>query len=132
MSSYTTKAIDDAITEARNLVNDIGFNGQGYRNSQVTLVTYLNTALRALYSLRPDAFIANPMLGLPTSTPIVTYDLTDLGLVPATPFPVDDRMFFSPVVIYMAGLIELADDEFTDTARSAQLMAAFKALLVAP
>lgn len=129
---YLKKTIDDVVTEARLLVNDVGFNGQGYRNSQQTVISYVNTALRNLYALRPDAFINNPLLSLPAATPIPTYYLTDLGLTPATLLPVDDRMFFSPLVVYVAGLIELADDEFTESARSAQLMAAFKAMLVAP
>lgn len=129
---YATKSLDDVITEARVVVNDIGINGQAFRIPQTTYIAYFNTALRNLYTLRPDAFINNPLLSLPAPTPIPTYYVSDLGLTPATPLPVDDRMFFSPLVIYIAGLVELGDDEFTESARSAQLLTSFKQMLVAP
>ena len=139
MSSTTGKTIDDAISEARAMVNDNTlFNGtvQPTRNSDSVYVTYLNSALRALYQLRPDAFIGNFTQGILTTATVLTYSTSDLQAidgvanmtppVPATPFPADDRQFYNPVVAYMAGRIELADDAYTDTARSAQLLAAFK------
>jgi hypothetical protein len=54
-----------------------------------------------------------------------TYAPADLGLDPPTPFPLDDRLFFWPIVTYIAARIELGDDEFTESARSAQLLQAF-------
>lgn len=122
MSDTSTKTIDDALFEARTVVNDTQIP---YRNPDSTLIVYLNTALRALYSIRPDAFIGDFSSGVITNNAVETYYTTDLGLTPKTPFPVDDRLFYAPVVSYIAGRIEIQDDEFTDTARSQQLMASF-------
>lgn len=127
MSTATSKTIDDAINEARLAVNDATVP---FRNTDATYLSYLNSALRALYSVRPDAFIGNFTQGILSAVTILTYDATDLQSyvtppVPATPFPADDKFFFNPVVAYIAGRIELSDDEYTDTARSQQLMAAF-------
>jgi hypothetical protein len=138
MSSATSKTIDDAILEARAMVNDATFVSgilSPTRNSDTLYLQYLNSALRAMYSVRPDAFIGNFTQGILTQVTILTYDTTDLQSpdgtpnptppTPATPFPADDRFFFNPVVAYMAGRIELSDDEYTETSRSQQLLAAF-------
>ena len=122
MSDTTVKSIDDALFEARTIVNDLQ---QPYRNADATLVTFLNSALRALYSVRPDAFIGNFSSGIISNNAVETYYTTDLGLTPPTPFPVDDRLFFNPVVSFIAGRIEIADDEFVYNSRSAQLMQSF-------
>lgn len=138
MSSATSKTIDDAILEARAMVNDSTLvNGvlNPTRNSDTLYLTYLNSALRALYSVRPDAFIGNFTQGILTQVTVLTYDTTDLQAadgvpnptppVPPTPFPADDKFFFNPVVAYIAGRVELSDDEYTETSRSQQLLAAF-------
>lgn len=122
MATTDTKTIDDAITEARAVVND---RQVPYRNPDTLYVMYLNSALRQVYAIRPDAYIGDFSSGIISNNAVVSYDITDLGLSPATPFPVDDRLFFNPVVAYIAGRVELADDEYTETARSAQLLAAF-------
>lgn len=122
MATTDTKTIDDSLFEARTIVNDTQVP---FRNPDTTLLIYLNTALRAVYAVRPDAYIGDFSSGVITNNAVMTYDATDLGLVPATPFPVDDRLFFSPVVAYIAARIEIQDDEFTESARSAQLMASF-------
>lgn len=127
MATATSKTLDDAISEARIAVNDATVP---YRNPDTTYLSYLNSALRAMYSVRPDAFIGNFTQGILTATTILTYDATDLQSyitppIPATPFPADDRFFFNPVVAYMAARIELADDEYTENARSTQLMQSF-------
>ena len=94
------------------------------RNSDTLYLTYLNSALRALYSVRPDAFIGNFSQGILSAVTILTYDTSDLQApdgvpnslppVPATPFPADDRFFFNPVVAYIAGRVELSDDDELD------------------
>lgn len=122
MVTQVTKSIDDCLLEARAAVND---NQAPFRNPDTTLLEYLNTALRTVYALRPDAYVGNFTQGILTSNAANTYSEGDLGLDPATPFPLDDRLFYAPVIFYIAGRIELADDEFTDTARSQQLMMAF-------
>lgn len=122
MSTTTVKSIDDALAEARTIVNDTQLP---FRNANDTLLLYLNTALRALYALRPDAYIGDFSSGIISNNAVLTYDATDLALVPATEFPVDDRLFYGPVVAYIAARIEIQDDEFTESARSAQLMQSF-------
>jgi len=133
MSTTTSKTIDDALTEARQMVND---SSAPFRNNDTLYVAYLNSALRALYSVRPDAFIGNFTQGILSAAVVLTYTTADLQTIdgianptpptPATPFPADDRQFFNPVVAYIAGRIELSDDEYTETSRSQQLLAAFK------
>jgi hypothetical protein len=122
MSDTSVKTIDDALFEARTIVNDTQVP---YRNPDTTLLLYLNTALRALYSIRPDAYIGDFSSGIISNNAVETYYEADLGLNPQTPFPVDDRLFYAPVVSYIAGRIEIQDDEFTESSRSAQLMASF-------
>jgi len=145
MSSATSKTIDDAILEARAMVNDSTLvNGvlNPTRNSDTLYLQYLNSALRVLYSIRPDAFIGNFTQGILTQAVVLTYDTTDLQAAdgvanptpptPATPFPADDRFFYSPVVAYIAGRVELSDDEYTENSRSTQLLAAFQQQLRGP
>jgi hypothetical protein len=145
MATATSKTIDDAILEARAMVNDSTLvNGvlNPTRNSDTLYLQYLNSALRALYSVRPDAFIGNFTQGILTQAVVLTYDTTDLQAadgvtnlappIPATPFPADDKFFFNPVVAYIAGRVELSDDEYTETSRSQQLLAAFQQQLRGP
>lgn len=145
MSSAISKTIDDAILEARAMVNDSTLvNGVvgPTRNSDTLYLAYLNSALRALYSVRPDAFIGNFSQGILSAVTVLTYDTSDLQApdgvtnptppTPATPFPADDKFFFNPVVAYIAGRIELSDDEYTETSRSQQLLAAFVQQLRGP
>lgn len=122
MATFDKKSIDDALFEARIVVNDTQLP---YRNADTVLLFHLNSALRQVYAVRPDAYIGDFSSGIITNNDVETYDVTDLALDPPTEFPIDDRLFFNPVVAYIAGRIELADDEFTESARSAQLLAAF-------
>jgi hypothetical protein len=138
MSTTATKTIDDALLEARTIVNDASLP---YRSADAVFIQYLNSALRSVYALRPDAFIGSLTQGVLTNVAIPTYSSADFQTIngianptppaPATPFPVDDRQFFYPVVAYMAGRIELADDEFVDGGpqvanRAMALMSSFK------
>lgn len=122
MATVDTKTIDDALFEARTIISDTQVP---FRNPDTTLLLYLNTALRALYALRPDAYIGDFSSGIITNNAVLTYGTADLGLTPPTGFPVDDRLFYGPVVAYIAARVEIQDDEFTESARSAQLMASF-------
>lgn len=129
MATTTPKAIDDVLTEARATIND---STVPFRFTSTLLVSYLNTALRELYRYRPDAFIGNFQTGLLSQITVPTYSTADLGLTPATPFPVDDRLFFNPVVFFVAGRTELSDDEFTDSGRAMTLLQSFRAMLISP
>jgi hypothetical protein len=126
MVTQVTKTVDDAILEAQFMVNDAV---QPYRNQISTLMEYLNTALRVVYAIRPDAYIGNFSSGIISTTTINTYAESDLGQTPPTSFPLDDKLFYYPVVAYIAARVELADDEFTETSRSQQLMQSFVAQL---
>ncbi len=136
MSGFTVKTIDQCILEARQLVND---SLPPYRNTDETLIGYLNSGLLLTYSLRPDCAIGNFTQGILTDNQITQYTVSDLQMidgvanptppVPATPFPFDQRQFFNPMVAYITGRIEASDDEYTDTSRSQQFLAAFSAQL---
>jgi len=129
-STTTPKTIDDAITEARYLLNDVGVAGSPYRFSQAYLLQLLNTVLREVYRYRPDAVIGNFTQGVLAYNQMTTYLLADLGTGIA--FPYDERLFFAPVVAYIAGKAELADDEFVDSNRAMMLLQAFKQQISAP
>ena len=129
-STSTPKTIDDVLTEARYLLNDVGVAGSPYRFSQTVLLQLLNSALREVYRLRPDAAIGNFSQGILTYNTSTTYLAADLGTGIA--FPFDERLFFSPVVYYVAGRAELADDEFVDNNRAMTLLSAFRNQLVGP
>lgn len=136
MVTQTTKTIDDCFAEVRQILND---SVVPYRYSDSWLIYVLNTALRDLYRIRPDAYIGNFITGVLSANPINTYSTTDLQVingtanptppVPATPWPVDDRLFYAPIVFYMIGRVELNDDEFADNNRAMTLLTAFHAQL---
>lgn len=130
MSSTTAKTLDDMVNEVRMLINDN--DPDGYRFPQVQVLDKINTALREVYRLRPDAYIGNFTQGILSTNSPVTYDLTDLGLLPQTPWPLDDRLFFSPVVLYVTGMLDLTDDEFADDNRAMTVLQAFRNQLIGP
>lgn len=132
MVTTVAKSIDDVLSDVRVVLNDTGLGGSPYRYSNAVLISYLNTALRELYRLRPDAFIGNFTQGVLSINTMNTYEEADLGLTPATPLPVDDRLFGSPLAYYIAGRAELADDEFADDGRAMTLLQAFRAQLGNP
>lgn len=131
MSSFTTKTLDDAVAEIREIINDSNVAFGRFTNAQV--LQKLNTALRETYRYRPDAWIGNFVQGVfSNKSPLPTYDITDLGLLPPTPWPIDDRLFFSPVVFYVAGMLDITDDEFSDDGRAVTLLTAFRNQLIGP
>ena len=136
MVTQVTKTIDDVQLEVREIVND---QQVPYRYSDAWLIQVLNTCLRELYRLRPDAYIGNFTSGVLSANPVNTYSTSDLQVingvanptppVPSTPFPVDDRLFFGPTVFYVVGRLEISDDEFADDNRAMTLYNAFKTQL---
>lgn len=126
MSTTVTKTLDDAITEIRAIVNDSDVAFARFPNDLI--LTKINSALRDVYRYRPDAFIGNFTQGILSTNAIVTYDITDVGL--ATPWPIDDRLFYTPVVFYVAGMLDLSDDEFSDDGRAMTLLTSFRAELI--
>lgn len=133
MVTQVTKTIDDLVLEVREIVND---QQVPYRYDDAWVVQIINTALRDLYRLRPDAFIGNFTSGVLSANLTNTYSTSDLQMIdgtanptppsPATPFPVDDRLFYGPIVFYVTGRLEVSDDEFADDNRAMTLFNAFK------
>lgn len=130
MASTNTKTLDDAVTEIRMLINDT--DSLGYRFTQAQVLQKLNTALREVYRLRPDAYVGNFSQGVISVNSPMTYTVADLGLNPATAFPLDDRLFFAPVVFYVVGMLDLTDDEFADDNRAMTVLLAFRNQLIGP
>jgi hypothetical protein len=127
MVTQVTKTIDDLVLEVREIVND---EQVPFRYSNARVLQVLNTALRDLYRVRPDAYIGNFTSGVLSANLANTYSANDLQSatvppVPPTPFPVDDRLFFGPLVFYVVGRLEISDDEFTDDGRAMTLFQAF-------
>lgn len=125
MAGTLAKTIDDAITEARNMISDARVP---YRYSDATMITHLNTALAEVYRYRPDAYIGNFVTASLGANAVTSYVAGDLGL--GTLFPLDNRLFFNAVVFFIAGRAETADDEFTDNSRAPQLLNSFRAMLI--
>lgn len=122
MATTAVKTINDLVNEARDAVND---SAVPYRSDNAQVLRHVNTALREVYRVRPDAWIGYQNTGVLTSTDIPTYVETDLEADPLEDFPIDDRLFFNACVFFVAGRLELADDEFTEDSRARTLLGAF-------
>jgi len=120
------KSIDDVFTEVRATVND---TRMPYRFANTLLLSYYNTALNELYRYRPDLF-SNLTAGVLSASVVPTYEITDLAQTPAIVLPVDARLCFNPIVYFVAGRLELSDDEFTDDGRTALLLRTFRDMLI--
>lgn len=128
MATATRKTIDDAFTEARAIVND----SDKERFTDTLVMLKFNTALREVYRYRPDSLIGNFVQGVFSRNPQMTYSVDDdLAQVPPVDFPVDE-VYFSPVTFYIAGLLDLSDDEFADDNRAMMLLTSFRAMLIGP
>lgn len=126
MATTAVKTINDLVNEARDSINDAE---EPFRYSNVKVLRHVNTALREIYRVRPDAWIGYQNTGVLTSGDIPTYEEADLEADPLEDFPVDDRLFFNACVFFIAGRLELADDEFTEDSRARTLLSAFTAML---
>jgi hypothetical protein len=123
MVTQVTKTLDDLVLEVRQIVND---QQVPYRYSSAWIIQLINTCLREIYRLRPDAYIGNFTSGVLSANLANTYATTDLGLTPATAFPLDDRLFFGPIVFYVTARLEISDDEFADNNRAMTLYSTFR------
>lgn len=130
MSTIATKSLDDAVNEIRMLINDN--DPDGYRFTQQQVLDKLNTALLEVYRYRPDAYVGNFSQGILSATSVLSYAPSDLGQLPLTPYPLDIRLFFSPVVMYVVGMLDLTDDEFADDNRAMTVLQSFRNQLIAP
>jgi hypothetical protein len=128
MVTQVAKTIDDLYAEVRAVLND---SQAPYRLTDALLFEYLNTALNEVYRYRADAYITAANGVLTVAQPN-NYSAADLGQNPLTPFPLDQRLFYGPVVFYVAGRGDLSDDEFADNNRAMTLLGAFRNMLIAP
>jgi hypothetical protein len=111
--------IDDAVAEARRILNDTNAT-VGYRYDDATLVSALNMGLLEARRLRPDLFRAYYGAGLPR--------FAETDLATSTALPVNE-MYMPPLAGFMAGWVELTDDEFTIDNRAGTLLQRFAAQL---
>jgi hypothetical protein len=131
MPTYpATKSLDDAVNEIRMLINDLDLLAPRFTQTQV--LDKLNTALLEVYRYRPDAYVGNFQQGILSQNQPTTYTAADLGQVPLTPWPLDIRLFFTPVIMYVVGLLDLTDDEFADDNRAMTVITAFRNMLIGP
>lgn len=130
MSTTAIKSLDDGVNEIRMLINDN--DSDGYRFTQQLVLDKINTAFLEIYRLRPDAYVGNFNQGILSVNSPLTFVLADLGLVPPTQWPLDIRLFFSPVVFYVVGMLDLTDDEFADDNRAMTVLQAFRNQLIGP
>lgn len=125
-----TKSLDDMVNEVRMLINDLDTVSPRFTQAQV--LDKVNTALLEVYRYRPDAYVGNFQQGILSVNQPTTYSPTDLGQVPPTPWPLDIRLFFAPVVMYVVGMLDLTDDEFADDNRAMTVIQAFRNMLIGP
>lgn len=115
------RTYEDLITEARQLLQDAE---TPYRFSDEYMVNTLNRGLQELGRIRPDAYHS-------------LYDANNLNVpeisatddVYATLWSEDfelNMMFYTPLVAYVVGSIELTEDEFTVDGRAMTLLAQFR------
>jgi len=107
------KSIDDALTDARVILNDTA----GDRYTDADLISDLNSAISMTKMLRPDVFQLGEVLP--------EFTVADLGQVPATAFPLPS-IFYQSFVYYLAGNAELRDDEFAVDNRAMTLLSAYR------
>lgn len=107
--------ISDVLDLSRDLLQD---TATPYRYSDERLIRTLNSAMRETFRVRPDLFLDDSYV-------LTTYTISDL----ATTFPIEDQ-YFNPVVEFIVGFIELADDEFTLDGRAATLLTAYRNQLI--
>jgi hypothetical protein len=126
MPTTAVKTINDLVEEVRDTIND---SEEPFRFSNERVLRHVNTALREVYRVRPDAWIGYQSTGVLTSEEIPTYVEADLEADPLEDFPIDDRLFFNACMYFVAGRLELADDEFTEDSRARTLLQAFVATI---
>lgn len=119
------RTIGDVITDVRDILQD---TRSPYRYSDDSLYSYLNRAFINVKDIRPDAYWGRYTSGTyPPSYDIPEYSAGD----EAELWPLSS-VFFTPIVMYVAGSAELKDDEFTRDARAAILLETFRRHLITP
>lgn len=122
------KTLDDLVSEVRLMLKD---RRAPFRYSDDDIVEGVNTALREVKRLRPDAFLSftNETEPVFSQTTMPDFSAADLGLIPLTAFPIDE-IFYNAVLYHVVGKIQLGDDEFAVDNRAMTLLAAFRQQLL--
>ena len=102
------RTVADVFAQARGLLQD---RRVPYRYPDADLLACLNEAISETQRLRPDLFVGRAAAGTPLLTTTDTLPIHD--------------MFFSPLVSFVAGRIELRDDTFTNDGRASSLVTMF-------
>ncbi len=113
------RLISDFVTEVRRGVSD---TRTPYRYSDDRILDVLNRGLDELARLRPDAFHDTFDVD---DIVVPSYDSSQLG----SAFPLN-YLFYTPLVMFVIGSIELTDDEFTVDGRAITLLGQFKASVI--
>lgn len=119
------KTYQDVLTEARVLVQDA--DATKYRDTDVTVIAMANRGLQEIARLRPEAFdtlYTDAAIASGGSLNVPEITVGTLG----TTFPID-MMFFLPLVYFVAGSMDLKEDEFTADGRVSVLMSQFRTML---
>lgn len=121
MSTYS-----DLLTEVREIVQDTDVD----RFSDALLLRHLNRGIRDMSRIRPDAFWdlydAND-LKVPEVVP-VGYSPTGNQVTADTEFQFEPQ-FWTPLVSYTVGSVEMIEDEYTLEGRAERMLAIFRGTL---
>lgn len=121
------KTLDDLVIEIRLMLKD---RRVPYRYPQSDIIEAINTALREVKRVRPDAFLGCCSDENGGTVDMPDYTEADLGLTPTPmPFPIDE-IFYTAVVFHVVGKIQLGDDEFAVDNRAMTLLASFRQILL--
>lgn len=117
------KTYQDLVTEARELLQD---TLSPYRYEDQFILNSLNRGLQDLGRIRPDAYYrfyrANSL-----NIPLITLSETPASDETAwTEVFGLDMMFYTPLMAYTVGSVELTDDEFTVDGRAMALLSQFR------
>lgn len=122
------KTLDELVSETRLMLKD---RRVPYRYPQVDVLEALNSAFAEIKRMRPDAFLTCCVDGTDGGGSVDLPDFTeaDLGLDPATAFPIDE-IFYMAVVFQAVGKLQLGDDEFAVDNRAMTLLASSRQMLL--
>ncbi len=118
-----TKTYQDLVEEARDLLQDTDTNLERYSNA--FLLRILNRGLRDLGTMRPDVFY-DLFSGNNLNVPEIVESGAGAGQINWTDVFSLEFQFYSPLVLYVTGVAEVADDEYTVNTRAALLVQQFR------
>lgn len=118
-----TKTYQDLVQEARDLLQDTDTNLERYTDE--FLLRILNRGLRDLGAMRPDVFY-DLFSGNDLNVPEVVESGAGAGQINWTDVFTLEFQFYTPLVLYLVGVAEVTDDEYTVDTRAALLLGQFR------